>query len=197
MKQLHRSDLYGWSRFDEARNIDFNSVCWVRPEGNVLFDPMALSPHDMAHLNSLGGAKWIIITNSDHVREARSISEVTGAAIVGPKQEQVNFPVACKTWLSEGDSFISGLRVFELEGSKTPGELSFILEDTTLITGDLIRAHRPETLMLLPESKVADLSVATQSAKRFLDFPDIEVVLVGDGWSVFGQGYTRLSEMFK
>ena len=26
MKLLHRDDLYGWSVFDEERNIDFNSV---------------------------------------------------------------------------------------------------------------------------------------------------------------------------
>ncbi|QQR46418.1 hypothetical protein JKA73_10205 [Myxococcus xanthus] len=29
----------------------------------------------------------------------------------------------------------------ELHGSKTPGELAFLLEDTTLLTGELIRGH--------------------------------------------------------
>jgi hypothetical protein len=29
-----------------------------------------------------------------------------------------------------------------LNGSKTPGELALVLEKTTLITGDLVRAHQ-------------------------------------------------------
>ena len=46
MKLLHRKDLHCWSRFDEERNVDFNSVLWVRSEGNVLIDPLPLSTHD-------------------------------------------------------------------------------------------------------------------------------------------------------
>ena len=46
MKSLHRGDLHGWSVFDETRDVDFNSVLWVRPDGNVLFDPLPLSAHD-------------------------------------------------------------------------------------------------------------------------------------------------------
>ncbi len=53
MKKLHRPEFFGWSRFDEARNIDFHSLLWVRPGGNVLVDPLPLSPHDEAHLAAL------------------------------------------------------------------------------------------------------------------------------------------------
>ena len=53
MKLLHRPDLFGWSRFDESRNLDFCSVAWVRPGGNVLIDPLAMSEHDRAHLEAL------------------------------------------------------------------------------------------------------------------------------------------------
>jgi hypothetical protein len=60
MKALHREDLFGWSRFDEARNLDFHSVLWVRPEGNVVVDPLPLSEHDTTHLRSLGGVAWAV-----------------------------------------------------------------------------------------------------------------------------------------
>ena len=46
MKSLHRPDLYTWSTFDEARDVDFHGLCWHRPEGNVLIDPLPLSAHD-------------------------------------------------------------------------------------------------------------------------------------------------------
>ena len=48
MKRLHRNDIYGWSVFDEGRNIDFHSVLWVRPGGNIAIDPLPLSEHDLA-----------------------------------------------------------------------------------------------------------------------------------------------------
>ncbi|MEO1899160.1 MAG: MBL fold metallo-hydrolase, partial [Methylococcales bacterium] len=35
MKQLHRSDLFGWSEFNQDRNIDFHSVLWLRESGNI------------------------------------------------------------------------------------------------------------------------------------------------------------------
>ena len=43
MKLLHRPDLFCWSVFDEARDIDFNSVLWVRDGGNIAIDPLPMS----------------------------------------------------------------------------------------------------------------------------------------------------------
>ena len=74
MKKLHRSDLFGWSIFNEERNIDFNSTLWVRSQGNVIIDPLPLIEHDKKHLESLGGAAHVIITNSDHIRDAAKIA---------------------------------------------------------------------------------------------------------------------------
>ena len=59
MKQHHRPDLFGWSVFDPDRDIDFHSVVWVRKKGNVVIDPLPMSDHDRAHLESLGGAALV------------------------------------------------------------------------------------------------------------------------------------------
>ena len=42
MKQLHRKDLFGWSELNKERNLDFNSVLWVREGGNILIDPLPI-----------------------------------------------------------------------------------------------------------------------------------------------------------
>src|SRR5687768_8829485 len=103
MKKLHRPDLYGWSRFDESRNIDFHSVLWQRAEGNVVVDPLPLTPHDEAHLRELGGAALIVVTNSDHVRDTQRLAELTGARVAGPRAERETFPIPCDLWLGEND----------------------------------------------------------------------------------------------
>jgi len=197
MKQLHRSDLFSWSVFDEERNIDFNSILWQRKEGNLLFDPLPLSDHDEKHLKMLGGASWIIISNSDHIRDTEKIAKRTGAKVAGPAQEKESFSISCQHWLKAGDQTFPGLEVFELDGSKTPGELAFILDETILITGDLLRAHRAASLMLIPDGKLEDPKQARNSARRFLDFPKIETVLVGDGWPVFNDGHAKLVDLLK
>ena len=124
MKRLHRPNLFGWSFFNEERNIDFHSVVWVRPDGNVVIDPLPLSDHDEAHLRELGGVAWIVITNSDHVRDSISLAENTGAQLMGPSQEANKFPVECTRWLTDGDEVVPGMSALELEGSKTPGTTS-------------------------------------------------------------------------
>jgi hypothetical protein len=196
MKRLHRPDLFTWSCFDESRDVDFNSVAWIRPGGNVLIDPLPLSDHDRAHLQRLGGAALVIVTNGDHTRAAQAIAQEFGAALQGPRAEREGFPLACQRWLGDGDEPVPGLRVFELHGSKTPGELALVLEGTTLITGDLIRAHAAGTLNLLPEAKLTDRAQAVASIKRIADTcPQIKTVLVGDGWPLFHGGAQALAAL--
>jgi Metallo-beta-lactamase superfamily len=195
MKSLHRPDLFCWSEFDRDRNVDFHSLAWIRPDGNVLVDPLPLSEHDWTHLQSLGGAKWIVITNSDHLRASLEIAEKTGAQIAAPCGEKATFPIPVQRWLSDGDLVVSGLSSIELHGSKTPGELAFLLEETTLITGDLVRAHQAGSLMLLPDAKLIDRSQAIASVKKLAQFSKVEAVLVGDGWQIFRDGHIYLQEL--
>ena len=193
MKRLHRNDLYGWSLFDEGRNIDFHSVLWVRPGGNVVIDPLPLSEHDQAHLESLGSVSTIVITNSDHERASKSLADATGARIVGPEGERER--LACDAWLGDGDEVVAGLTAITLEGSKTRGELALLLEETTLITGDLIRAHEAGKLCLLPDDKLSDKEKAVASLRRLADRAPIETVLTGDGWPVFRGGAQALADL--
>ncbi|HEY2925276.1 hypothetical protein [Piscinibacter sp.] len=196
MKLLHRPDLFGWSRFDEKRNIDFCSVAWVRPGGNVLIDPLPMSEHDRAHLQALGGATLIIVTNSDHTRGAQDLGATLGATLCAPRAERGSFPIPCECWLGDGDEPVPGLRVLEMHGSKTPGELALVLEGTTLITGDLVRAHMGGRLNLLPDTKLRDRAQAVESVKRIVDgYPEIDTVLVGDGWPIFHDGARALAAL--
>lgn len=195
MKQLHRPDLFMWSVFDEARNIDFNSLLWVREQGNVLIDPLPLSEHDRAHLDELGGAATIIITNSDHARDALKLASDYGAEIMGPAEERESFPVPCARWLVDGDEPLPGLRVLTMDGSKTAGELALLLEGATLITGDLVRCHKAGTLRLLPDPKLGDKAAAVTSVRRLAAIESIDTVVVGDGFAVFRGGQQRLQEL--
>ena len=192
MKQLHRSDLFNWSEFNEERNIDFNGTLWLSPAGNVLIDPVTFTEHDINHLESLGGAAHVIITNSDHVRDAAKILLITGAKCWGPAAEKENFPISCDGWLSEEEQPIKGIEVFCLNGSKTPGELALLIDNKTLVTGDLIRSHEGGHLRMLPEAKLQNRELALKSIKRMASITNIQAVIPGDGWPVFNYGHEAL-----
>jgi Metallo-beta-lactamase superfamily len=170
-------------------------VLWVRTDGNVLIDPLPLSPHDLKHLQQLGGARYIVITNSDHCRDAVHIAKITGAVVYGPAGERDGFPIDCQHWLHDSEEIVPGLVAYQMNGSKTPGELALVLEHTTLITGDLIRCHVGGKLCLLPEAKLVDIAQAKQSVRRMAGLPGIKTVLVGDGWPLFNQGGESLNSL--
>ncbi|WP_241759400.1 MBL fold metallo-hydrolase [Pyxidicoccus parkwayensis] len=161
----------------------------------MVFDPLPLSTHDAAHLRSLGGVTWVALTNSEHVRATRELVADFGAKIAGPRAESNTFPLKCDRWLANGETLVPGLEALELHGSKTPGELAFLLEDTTLLTGDLLRGHMGGRLNLLPDAKLKDAARARASVRGLLARTRIDTVLVGDGWPVFLSGRAALEEL--
>jgi len=195
MKALHRPDLFGWSAFDEGKNIDFNGTLWVRDEGNVVIDPMPMSDHDRAHLTALGGAAWVLMTNSDHTRAGKELAAWTGAKLAAPAAERELWPYPCDAWLGSGDALVAGLEIIAMEGSKTPGELALLIGGHTLVTGDLIRAHRGGSLMILPDAKLSDRAAALRSVAALAARPGIDAVLVGDGWHLFQGGAAALAAL--
>jgi metallo-beta-lactamase superfamily protein len=195
MKTLHKSNLFCWSVFDEERNVDFHSVFWTSAHGNVAIDPLPLSEHDRRHMEALGGLQDIVITNSDHVRGAAELAALTGARVWGPALELDRLRHLDAHAAKDGQQPIAGLEVFELHGSKTPGELAFLIEHHTLVVGDLVRGQRAGRLNLLPDAKLTDRSAALKSLSRLTELSGIDAVLVGDGWPVFHGGRHALNAL--
>jgi hypothetical protein len=157
-----------------------------------------LAEHDWKHLAELGGAAWIVLTNSSHLRAAGEVAARTRAPLLGPAGERDAFPVPCEQWLADGDEPVRGLVVRELHGSKTDGELALVLEDATAVFGDLVRAHHAGSLMVLRREKLRDPARALESLRRFRRLhPRVEHVLVGDGWSAFRNGGALLDELLE
>lgn len=195
MKRLHKPEFFCWSVFDEERNIDFHSYLWLRETGNVVFDPLPLNKHDKKHLQALGPVSHILISNSDHVRDAEALASWTQADIFGPEDEKNTFPIECSHWLKDGEEVLPELTAYKMHGSKTAGELAFLIANTTLITGDLIRAHEGGQLCLLPDAKLTDKNSAIASVKQLASIETIDAILPGDGWPVFRDGQKVLADL--
>lgn len=195
MKALHKPNLFCWSVFNEERDLDFHSVFWTSAHGNVAIDPLPLSEHDRGHVEALGGIQDIVITNSDHLRGAAELAALSGARVWGPRLELPKLQKLGARAIGDGEQPVAGLEVFELHGSKTPGELAILIEHHTLVVGDLVRGHRAGRLNLLPDAKLENREQALGSLRRLTELSSIEAVLVGDGWPVFHGGRHALNAL--
>jgi uncharacterized cupin superfamily protein len=180
-------DLYCWSVFNEVRQIDFNGHLWVRQEGNVLIDPVAMIESDLQQLKALGSVKFIVITNSDHEREATDFRERTGAQIVAHQLDAPRMQCSADVMVTDGDLIVPGLRAVHLEsGGKSPGEIALHwTERGIVLSGDLIVGAPLGQLSLLMDEKLQDPPAAALACRKLLAL-DFDTLLVGDGHSLVG-----------
>ncbi|MDC0225026.1 hypothetical protein OAK62_06285, partial [Deltaproteobacteria bacterium] len=73
--------------------------------------------------------------------------------------------------------------------------LAILIDETTLITGDLIRAHEGGCLCIIPDAKLKNRELAVESIKRMASLKNIQAVILGDGWPIFNQGHEALLEL--
>ena len=194
MKQLIFDDIYSWSIFSEMRQIDFNGHLWVRPEGNILIDPVPMIDSDLKQFDDLGGASLIVLTNSDHEREAESFRERTGADIVIHEADAAALEVAANRQIIDGEEIVPGLQAIHLRYGKSPGEIAlYFPEKRAVLLGDLVVGAPIGSLTLLADEKLADPPKAALELRKILALP-FDAILVGDGHSILQDARQRLTE---
>jgi hypothetical protein len=129
MKRLSVENFYSWSVFSEQRQIDFSRHLWVREEGNVVIDPVAISESDLAQLQELGGAALIVATNRDHARMSVFFREQTGAEVLAHEEDVASFSFAIDRRLVDGEEVVPGMEIVHLRYGKSPGEIALVWPD--------------------------------------------------------------------
>ena len=182
MKQVF-PDMYCWSVFNEDRQIDFNGHLWVREEGNVLFDPVPMIESDLAQLDRLGGAAWVVVTNRDHEREAGAFRERTGARVIAHEADAGTLSASVDRAVGGGE-ILPGLRAVPLEHGKSPGEIALYWpERGVILAGDLVVGAPVGRLSLLADEKLDDAPAAALECRKLLAL-EFDAILVGDGHSL-------------
>lgn len=192
MKRLIFEDLYTWSVFSEERQLDFNGHLWVRQEGNILIDPVPMSITDEAQFAELGGAKWIVLTNRDHEREAVAFQALTGAEIIVHEADADALSVTPARTICDGEEIVQGLHAVHLQHGKSPGEIAlYFPSKQAVLFGDLIVGEPMGAVTLLSDEKLENAQKAALELRKILSLR-FNAILVGDGDSIFRGGRQRL-----
>lgn len=193
MKRLSLDNFFSWSVFSEQRQIDFSGHLWVREEGNVLIDPVAMSDSDLSQLMELGGAAIIVATNRDHARMSVYFREQTGGDVLAHEDDVASFSFAIDRPVVDGQEVVPGMEVVHLRYGKSPGEIALVWPRLhAAFISDLVWGGPSGSLSFLPDEVLADPARAALELRRLLAYPQIETILVGDGDSIFGNGRERL-----
>jgi len=194
MKQLIFDDIYSWSIFSDMRQVDFNGHLWVRPEGNILIDPVPMIDSDLNQFDKLGGAWLIVLTNADHEREAEFFRQRTGADIVIHEADAAALEGAADRQIIDGEEIVPGLQAIHLPCGKSPGEIAlYFPEKRAVLSGDLVVGAPIGSLTLLADEKLADPPKAALGLRKILALP-FDAILVGDGHSILQDARQRLIE---
>ena len=187
-------DLFCWSVFSERRQIDFNGHLWVREEGNVLIDPVPMIESDLRQLDDLGGAKWIVVTNRDHQREAAAFRERCGAQVVAHPEDVEGIEAQVDRTVGDGEEIVPGLLAVQLRFGKSAGEIALYWpEKRTLLASDLVVGAPVGRFSLLMDDVLEDPPAAALEVRKLLAL-DFDAVVVGDGHSVMRDARERLLE---
>ena len=194
MKQLIFNDIYSWSIFSEMRQVDFNGHLWVRPEGNILIDPVPMIDSDLNQFDKLGGASLIVLTNSDHEREAEFFRRRTRADIVIHEADGDALEVRPNRQIIDREEIVPGLQAIHLRYGKSPGEIAlYFPEKRAVLSGDLVVGAPIGSLTLLSDEKLENPPKAALELRKILGL-QFDVILVGDGHSILQNARQRLIE---
>ncbi|MFT5284209.1 MAG: glyoxylase-like metal-dependent hydrolase (beta-lactamase superfamily II) [Planctomycetota bacterium] len=190
MKKTKLDGLHYWGRLQADRQIDFNGFFWAREDGGVLIDPMEMSAEERALLDGLGGARYVVLTNFDHLRATAELKAELGLEVWAPAAERGRFGDAAAV-IDHEYSATSGLPAnlgidaFEMRGGKSEVEMALYLKPLkALLFGDVVRSHESGILRMLPDPKVSDRSALVESIKALSSLA-LDAVLLGDGDSHF------------
>jgi len=198
MKRLAFANLYTWSVYSEEKQFDFNGYLWVRPEGNILIDPVAMLPADLAQLDAVGGATLIVLTNRDHEREAAALQQRTGAQIVAHQMEAPLFEVKVDRTVTDGEEIVPDLQSLHLEHGKTPGEMALLWQGGRVaFIGDFLWGVPAGSLALGAEPRLQDPAKAALQVRKLLARPQLDTLLLGDGFPLLTGARTAMLSMLE
>lgn len=176
-----------WSRWQPDRSLFFNSFFVQGGPGveSVIVDPLALEERELEAIRAQGGAAWIVVTTSDHERDAGNLAKLLGAKIAAPELDVAAMSVHVDRPLRDGD-VVGRTRVVQLAGMKSPGEFGLHVADcAAVIVGDALWGDPPGSLRMVPDEKLADPKLAALSLRRLWAL-EPKHILVGDGHCIYG-----------
>ena len=177
--------IWQWSWFSEEKQIDFNGLFLTVGEHKILVDPPPMTGDASAVVLRNGPVDYIIVTNRDHVREAKRYQDEFRCQLHVPEVDAPEMALTPTKTFKDGELLVGGIWAIQLKDQKSPGESALFIQQRkgVLILGDALIGKPAGALSMLPAEKYADREKAKDGLRRLLKY-EFDSVLVGDGASI-------------
>lgn len=174
-----------WSWYSEEKQLDFNGLFLVVGEHKILIDPPPMAGEDQAFIRRNGPVDYLIVTNRDHVREAKACQATFNCQLHLPELDASQMDVTPTKTFKDQELLSGGLWVVNLRDQKSPGESALFIQQGKgiVIVGDALIGKPAGSLSMLPAEKYADAAKAKEGLRRLLKY-NFDAILVGDGASI-------------
>ena len=198
--------------------------CWLVVDGDIAMVIDTGSPGNARRIaryaeryGVLDKLKFIVLTHADidHGGSAAELKRLSGAKIAIHAAEAAfldergnipNFRWASRLWprlsrsarftpdvlLNDGDN-IGGFEVIYTPGH-TPGSICLWQSDKMIFTGDALRTHANDRLLIPSRSTAQDTALAMESLRKIAAL-DFDALLGGHGPPVIGNAAAKLRKM--
>lgn len=184
-----------WQVYDSSVKSDLFSTA-AETDGRLYFiDPTPLHPDSLAEVTSDRSVAGILVTNSNHPRDAGRFAEKFQvplfAACAMPELGEITI-VSIKA-----GEIAPGLSAIPLPGAAT-GELAFHFADDggTVVLGDALINFEPDGFALLPVKYCTNQKVMKRSLRQLLDWR-FERLLFAHGLPILSSARERLETLLR
>ena len=197
MKQI-LPGIWQWSWFSTEKQLDFNGLLLVVGEHRVLVDPPPMTDEDRLQIRQGGAIDYILITNRDHDRQAAVYQSEFRCQVLVPEADAAQMVIKADRTYKDGELLPGGIWAVQLQHQKSAGESALYLQQGKgiLIVGDALLGKPPGALSMLSAEKYLDREKAREGLRRLLKY-NFDVVLVGDGASIFSEASAAVSRALR
>lgn len=183
--KTYSKGVFGWSRYQPDRWMDFNGTALMAEGDTVLIvDPVAPDSEEWTQLRSLGRQFAVILLNADHERASESVAYALDAPLYVPQNDIPLVKTDRATPFADGHVFPGGFVSHVVPNMKTPGEsILYHAERQLLVVGDAVIGDPIEGLRLVPAKKLVSVEAALSSLHALLDL-SFDSMYLGDGFVV-------------
>ncbi|CAN5426585.1 hypothetical protein BH09VER1_BH09VER1_30110 [soil metagenome] len=188
--EFHRvsDDLRVWQAYEPAVKVDCTSTAVRTPEGFVLVDPIAITPHGLEEMLEGEKVAGIVLTSGNHQRASLEIGQRHGVPIFAPAPAWGE--VEADRWMEAGELLFSQFRMVRLEGGG-PGEMALHGAGLLIVGDALVNLN---ALEILPAKYCVDARGLRKALRSLLGL-EFEILCFAHGLPITQQARTKLSAL--
>ncbi len=185
-----------WQAYDASVKSDLFATAVKTKAGIFFIDPILLEPRSLEELIGSNDVAAVLVTNSNHLRDARAFAGRFQAPVFGAAEVVAEFPAGLARPIG-AEEIAPGVSAIALEGA-APGEVAFhFAEDGgTVVVGDALINFEPYGFTFLPAKYCTDQKTMKLSLRRLLDRP-FERLFFAHGTPILAQARERLEMLLR